>query len=34
MAKEKLVAIFNKNKKRYGYRRITQKFQIGRIRFC
>ena len=34
MAKEKLVAIFNKNKKRYGYRRITQEFQIGRIRFC
>ena len=31
MAKEELVAIFNKNKKRYGYRRITQELHNNGI---
>ena len=31
MAKEELVAIFNKNKKRYGYRRITQEMHNNGI---
>ena len=31
MIKEEIVAVFNKNKKRYGYRRITQELHNNDI---
>ena len=31
MVKEEIIAIFNKNKKRYGYRRITQELHNNGI---